>query len=163
LAWILDRFGDHGQGSTILERLVEAVGRKHRITVTPDIVREAHYSTRTESHPLGGRESRVDIEIKSAHFLIFIEVKVRAPESNGQLKRYAELARHTAAGLPSVVLFLTPDGRRPEDKELHEMVCPISWGEVANILTAYTSGERAYSSSGRIFLQFAQHTRKLTR
>ncbi|RQG99816.1 PD-(D/E)XK nuclease family protein [Paraburkholderia dinghuensis] len=164
LAWLLDRYGDHGQGSAILERLVEAVGAKRHMDVTPAVVREADYSTRTEVHPLGDRESRVDIEIKSSRFLIFIEVKVRAPESSDdQLKRYTELARQTAAGLPSVVLFLTPEGRRPDDEELHDAVISVSWGEVANILTAYASGERASSFSGQLLLQFARHARSLTR
>jgi hypothetical protein len=145
LAWILDRFGDHGQGSAILERLVELAGRQQPIAVTPETVRRVDYSTRTESQPLGDRESRVDIEIESPRFLIFIEVKVRAPETSDQLKRYVELARQKAAGRPSVVIFLTPDGRLPVDGELHEAIIPLSWRQVANILTAYASGERADS------------------
>ncbi|MFL9906832.1 PDDEXK-like family protein [Paraburkholderia sp. RL17-337-BIB-A] len=163
LAWILDRFGDHGQGSAILERLVELAGRQQPIAVTPETVRRVDYSTRTESQPLGDRESRVDIEIESPRFLIFIEVKVRAPETSDQLKRYVELARQKAAGRPSVVVFLTPDGRLPVDGKLHGTIIPLSWRQVSNILTAYVSGERADSFSGRIFLQFAAHARTLAR
>ncbi len=161
LSWMLDRFGDHGQGAAILERLVELVGKQRPVGVSPEVVRTTHYWTRTESLPLGDQESRVDIEIESPAFLIFIEVKVRAPETNDQLKRYVELAHAKAAGRPSFVIFLTADGRVPGDVDLHEKVISLSWKQIAFILDTHASSALGNSFSGQIFRQFADHARRL--
>jgi hypothetical protein len=165
LAWILDRFGDHGQGSAVLERLVEFAGVLHPAGqpsgVTAQLVRENKYRTRIESLPLGNIESRVDIEIESAAFLIFIEVKILAPESGDQLKRYIELAHNKAGRRPSVVIFLTVDGRLPGDVDLHEKVTHLSWKQIASILNEHASGDLGNSFSGQIFRHFADHVRHL--
>ncbi|MDP1612793.1 MAG: PD-(D/E)XK nuclease family protein [Sulfuritalea sp.] len=160
LSWILDRFGDHGQGSAILERLVELAG-KQMAGITAEKVRMNNYWTRIESQPLGDLESRVDIEIESAAFLIFIEVKVRAPETGDQLKRYADLAPKKAAGRPWSIIYLTTDGRKPNSGDLHRKVIPLSWNQVASILDTHTMGNLGNSFSNRIFEQFADHIRHL--
>jgi hypothetical protein len=161
LSWILDRFGDHGQGPAILARLVELAGKQRPVGVSAEMVCTTHYWTRVESLPLGDQESRVDIEIESAAFLIIIEVKVRAPETRDQLKRYVRLARDKEAKRPSMVIFLTPNGRRPKDVDLHEDVVCISWKQIASILDAHTSDVLGCSFSSRLFRQFADHARRL--
>ena len=164
LSWILDRFGDHGQGSAILEAVVQhlsGLADKQVVGITTDMVRNNNYWTQTESLPLGDIESRVDIEIESPSFLIFIEVKVRAPETGDQLERYAQLAPKKAAGRPWTIIYLTPDGRKPDNVDLHSKVVSFSWKKVANILDTYTSRNLADSFLGRIFSQFADHARHL--
>lgn len=161
LSWVLDKFADHGQGSAILERLIELAGRQRPVDVTPNDVRNNNYWTRTESQPLGDCESRVDIEIECPAFLIFIEVKIRAAETSDQLKRYVNLVRIKAAGRPSIVVFLTPNGRSPSNDDLREEIVPLSWKQVAKILDTHTPGDLGSSFSGQIFRQFADHLRHL--
>lgn len=160
LSWILDKFGDHGQGSVILERLVELLSNQ-MVGVSAAKVRTNNYWTRTEQLPLGDLESRVDIEIESSAFLIFIEVKVRAPETGDQLQRYVDLAPKKAAGRPWSIIYLTTNGRKPDSVDLHGKVIPLSWRQIANILDAHTSGATGNTFSGRIFRQFADHARYL--
>ena len=161
LRWILDSNGDHGRGSAILEGLVTLAGEQRPLGFTAAEVRGSVYRTRTEVHPLGGAENRVDIEVASAKFLIFIEVKVRSGESGDQLPRYVDDARIKAAGRPRVVIYLTPDGRRPHDKELHDEIVSVSWKQVASILEAHVDNDASESFSGQLFRQFAKHIRLL--
>lgn len=161
LSWILDKFGDHGQGSAILEDIVKLLGRQSQIQVTADNIHNNSYWTRTESLPLGDIESRVDIEIESSAFLIFIEVKVQAPETGDQLKRYVDLAPNKAAGRPWAVIYLTTEGRLPDNDDLHGVIIPLSWKQIAKILDDHTSGDLGKSFSYHIFRQFADHVRHL--
>jgi len=166
LSWMLDRFGDHGQGSAVLESIIDTASKQRpvsqQVCVTAKDVRENNYWTRIESLPLGALESRVDIEIESPTFLIFIEVKIRAPETGDQLKRYVDLAREKACGRPTMVIFLTPDGRLPIDTNLHCEISLFSWKEVASILEKHISGDLENSFTGHIFRQFADHARLLS-
>lgn len=165
LRWVLDKFGDHGHGSAILERVVELAGSRQPeqwpAKVTAEMVRNSNYRTRTESLPLDDLESRIDIEIESRAFLIFIEVKVRAPETGDQLKRYVDLARKKAGGRPTMLIFLTPNGRLPKDGDLHEEVIPLSWKHIAYALEKHTAGDGGNSVTSHIFRQFAAHARYL--
>lgn len=161
LGWLLDKFGDHGQGSAILELLIELAGELRPLGVTPGTARDNNYSVRTESLPLGEQESRVDIELEGPGFLIFIEVKVQAPEFGDQLKRYLDIARRKARGRPFVVIYLTPYGRLPASEELRNEIVSISWGQVADILISHVSERAVDSFSGRVIRQFAEHAKSL--
>lgn len=165
LRWILDKFGDHGHGSAILERVVELANsqkpKESPTKVTAETVRNSNYKTRSESLPLDDLESRVDIEIESSAFLIFIEVKVRAPETGDQLKRYVDLARKKAAGRYTMVIFLTPNGRLPKDGDLHKEVIPLSWKHIADALEKHTADDGSNSVTSHVFRQFAAHARHL--
>lgn len=159
LSWILDKFGEHGQGSAILERLVDLAEKQTVTEISAEMVRNNNYRTRTESLPLGDKDSRVDIEIESSAFLIFIEVKIRARETGDQLRRYFDIALTKAAKRPFVVIFLTPDGRIPGNEQLHGKIVSICWKQIANILATHSSGDLANDFSGYLFRQFAEHIR----
>ena len=131
LKWLLDRYGDHGQGAAILERLV---GLANRYRMSDVDVRDCHYRTIPESTILGDKDRRVDIEIESTSFLIIIEVKVNAAEHGSQLESYVELARTKAAGRPWLVIFLTKNGILPKDDKLHSDIVPMSWRDIREIL-----------------------------
>lgn len=162
LAWVLDKFGDHGQGSAILERLV-ALASDQLVGVSPEIVSQNNYWTRLESLPFGDLASRMDIEIESTAFLIFIEVKVRAPETGNQLERYVDLAIKKAGKNPWFVIFLTPDGRKPADEKLHNQIVSLSWKQIADLLDLHKTSAQGNSFTGRIFQQLADHFRHLTK
>jgi hypothetical protein len=162
LAWVLDKFGDHGQGSTFLEGLVALAG--HQLAgVSPEIVSKNNYWTRLESLPFGDLASRMDIEIESPEFLIFIEVKVRAPETGNQLERYVDLAIKKAARKPWFVIFLTTDRRKPANNSLHNKIVSLSWKDIANLLDSHNTSAHCNSFTGRIFQQLADHFRHLAK
>jgi hypothetical protein len=153
LSWILDKYGDHGQGSALLEGLMESVGGP----VTAKRVRENKYWTRVESLPFGDSESRIDIEIESPAFLIFIEAKIGAAEYGDQLPRYLDLASKKAAGRPWRVLFLTVDGRPPRDVGHHESIASISWKEVASVLDQSARRQTPSGLPKLLIRQFCEH------
>lgn len=138
LSWMLDRTANHGQDSAILEKLMEFVESISDIGIDSETIRENNYWVKTESLPLDEIHSRVDIEVESSAFLIFIEVKISAPETSNQLERYIDLVKYKAAGKPWVVIFLTPTGRNAKDIKLHEWIIPISWKQLAVILDKYS-------------------------
>lgn len=161
LAWLLDRHGDHGQGSAILERLLQLLP-----TYFPNLDKEfpnaknaeGNYWTYTESCPLGEKENRVDIEIDGREFLLFIEVKIGAQETNKQLDRYLGIGSYKAQGRPWGVLYLTRDGHLPDRfADEHPELVPIKWKWVASILEAYTKGQSSFAS--HFIRQFADHIR----
>lgn len=156
LAWLLDSFGDHGQGSRILGRLLDEVDQGEGGSINQDSLRKPYW-TNTETLPLGELDSRVDIEIESPEFLIFIEVKIQASETNDQLDRYVRLAQLKATGRPSKVFFLSPNGRLPSDPTLHQQVIPVSWGQVAKLLREHVKAEIQNTFAGHIIEKFADH------
>jgi len=111
LAWMLDHSADHGQGSSILERLVAMIGNIREIDLSLESIRKNNYRVKTESLPMGELHSRIDIEVEGADFLIFIEVKINAQETNDQLQRYLDLVKRKSAGRSWAIIFLTPTGR----------------------------------------------------
>ena len=143
LAWFLNTFGEHGQGSRILEIFLAttlAQGNPEA-KIQPEDVRNGPYWTNTESLPLGDMKSRVDIEIESPNFLLFIEVKIRAPETGDQLERYVDLIQRKAGNRRWQVVFLTPEGREARNLALGPHVSSISWKQFGAAIAAHLEKE----------------------
>jgi len=164
LAWLLDCHGSHGQGSQFLESLLSFLDQEKDL---PPLAREklpkpgitscAHYWTRVESLPLGDMVSRVDIEIEGP-FILFIEVKIYAQETNDQLKRYIEIAKEKAGNRKWGVLFLTRNKSLPNDETLHEHVISISWKQLCSTIRKQAEKSMPKDSFGyQVMRQFCQH------
>ncbi|WP_296407944.1 PD-(D/E)XK nuclease family protein [Zoogloea sp.] len=160
LRWLLDGFEDHGQGAAILVAILRQLKR----TDLAELASVHPYWTRVEACPFGEQESRIDIEIESPRFLIFIEVKVRATETGNQLERYLDLAAAKAAAeqKPSALIFLTPTGRHAVSEKLREKIIPFSWKQLARILDEHVRKEGlSNTTAGTLLLQYAEHVRTL--
>jgi hypothetical protein len=160
LAWLLNPRGSHGQGTLLLETLMAQVAFK-----APDwslsAAELAAVTVETEQRPLGSSRDRVDIAIDGPGFVIFIEVKIDAPEGERQLERYHEAAAHKAAsrkdsgGRPyrHLVVFLGP---RTATAGVEEVV-EITWRDIGRALRAAST--RA-TGAGRVLIRsFAAHVR----
>lgn len=143
LAWFLNKFGEHGQGSRILEIFLATTLAQGspEAKIQPEDVRNGPYWTNTESLPLGDMKSRVDIEIESPSFLLFIEVKIRAPETGDQLERYVDLIQRKAGNRRWQVVFLTPQGREARNLALGPHVSSISWKQFGTAIAAHLDKE----------------------
>jgi len=160
LRWLLDCFGNHGQGPAILAGLLRQLKRSD----LAELALRYPYWTRVESCPFGERESRIDIEIENPHFVIFIEVKVGAGESDDQLERYLQLATRKAGNTMRewAVIFLTPTGRPPNTAAQHSQITPISWKSVAAIVEQHIRDTAlGASTAGLLLHHFAEHMRTL--
>jgi hypothetical protein len=159
LRWLLDGFEDHGQGSAILVAMLQQL----KLTELAELASVHPYWTRVETRHFGEQESRIDIEIESPRFLIFIEVKVQATETGNQLERYLERAAAKAAGQkPLALIFLTPTGRHAASENLRDKIVPFSWEQLARILDEHVSKEGlSNTAAGTLLVQYAEHARTL--
>lgn len=142
LAWFLSQRAEHGLGNSLMAALVkrcrELAGAE--TGAFPSVINDGRYTTIIESCPFGEKESRVDIELDGDEFLLFVEVKINAPETGNQLDRYVALARKKSNGRPWGVVFLTPTGKSPNENKsteglalnCNELLC-MSWNEVSKV------------------------------
>lgn len=155
LAWFLGPRGSHGFGVLALSSFLDTVADHN--PGWPDLGRDlSRVTVRTEEWPLGSETDRVDIAIDGPDFVLFIEVKIDAPEGPEQLPRYVEAAKDKARILKrahSGLIYLSPRPPRnyPAD------VAVISWREVAKAFAALPRD----GLNGAIAAQFARHIRTL--
>jgi hypothetical protein len=160
LAWMLDHRQTHGFGHAVLSALLQCLGdRLWEGTERLDF--GDNYFVHTEFCALGGRDNRIDIVIEGTKYVLFIEVKIDAPEGDGQLKRYCEMAlrKAHAAGKPfAKVLYLSehiPEGLPPE-------VVRLRWRDVARaIRVTLRKATTEQSFPARLLSQFADHIERL--
>lgn len=138
LAWLLDCHGSHGQGRNFLDLLLAALPANRPVGFPDNQDIPPSYRTKVESSSYNdeeelnepGRQSRVDIEIKGADFLLIIEVKIKAQETGNQLRRYLKILEASRCRL-SGLIFLTPEGRPPQDEDIRSQVVSLSWESLA--------------------------------
>jgi hypothetical protein len=120
LAWLLDPRKDeeHGFGSTLMAALLERLAERDRFD-------HLDVEKVVSEHPLEatGGEGRLDIlstgESRRAgdrsRWMLIIEAKIDAWEGEAQLNRYDEWIDAHAAGCETYRVFLTPEGRPPDN------------------------------------------------
>ncbi|MBT9556496.1 MAG: PD-(D/E)XK nuclease family protein [Myxococcales bacterium] len=144
LGRLLDPRGPHGLEASLLRAILELLERRvaalsaerdGRFPSAKDVDEAGFFQVRVEFCPLGSLDDRVDIEIEASTFLLFIEVKVYAPEGQLQLDRYETAARIKARGRPWGVLFLTRPGLVLRTHQTHPTVADASWKDVAAALS----------------------------
>lgn len=139
LAWLLNPLGSHGLAGAGINGLLITVNRHFQSVFHRDFSTQPgrFCRVRTEINPNGEIDDRVDIEIDAENFYLIVEVKIKAPEQAGQLERYCRQAEERAAGRPWVVVFLTPQGKKPNSAgkyaDSHRIVA-LSWKKIASAL-----------------------------
>ncbi len=160
LGWVLDCNGSHGFRGSIFESLIAALQRRGNSAALDGLVLGRNYQLAVEHCALGERDNRVDLAIEGENCIIYIEVKIDAPEGREQLKRYLESAKSKAVALKkpkAAVLYLSeawPADRPPE------LIC-LRWREVAHAILSVVANEKRTSMSAALLTQFANHINKL--
>jgi hypothetical protein len=162
LAWLLDCSGTHGQGDAFLRCLLDKIWERLPVGFPQASDLDSGYRTRLETYPLGNSDSRVDIDIDGAKFVLFIEVKVNASERPDQVARYRRLAHEAANGRNFGVLFLSRSLIGLDLSETEQVVA-ITWHDVAASVSKHLSDKAA--TEGDKFLrtllsQLVQHFSK---
>jgi len=111
LAGLLDPKGGHGQGDLFLRLLFKQLGLGSDVKLTKDVTVQREAPT----HGIQKYRRRMDVFVE-AGVLLAIENKVDALEQRDQVKDYLDHLRRCTHGSrkQSVLIYLTPDGRRPE-------------------------------------------------
>lgn len=157
LAWWLDPTGEHGFGNAILREVLAALGNCRLSGLSVD----APYRVRTEYCAFGEAADRVDIAIDGPDFLLFIEVKIDAPEGPNQLDRYVRKAREfaQAIGKPIVAVLYLNDAT---PSVLPDGVVPLRWPAIADAIEAVLrADDQPNSFRSQAARQFAEHVRQL--
>lgn len=148
LAWLLDCHGSHGQGEAFLRCFLESLstepthGKDCAAHLPQPYQINAPYRTTLEKHyNQGGIEeaicnSRVDIVIENASFLLFVEVKIYAGDTGNQLERYKQILKSKTSDRKRGLIFLAPT-RRADQKESDEDIVCLSWQHLASHFEAY--------------------------
>ena len=154
LAWLLDPKETHGRGATIFCTFMGRLAQRceGRFPLPATIC--GNYLVLPEN-TLGG--SRIDITIDGPDFIAFIEVKVDAPERDGQVPEYLSLAQGKAAGRPYCVVFLS--SQRPSIDSPN--IVAATWSDVAIAIEEAVGRPQGSSMSfgDRLLNQFAQYIR----
>lgn len=108
---LLDPKGDHGQGELFLKLLCEKLGY---VGASLGLA-NAKVQTEAPTHGIEKYRRRMDVFV-DAGVLVAIENKVDATEQKDQVKAYLEHLRVCTKGngKRSVLIYLTPNGRRPK-------------------------------------------------
>lgn len=160
LGWALDCNGSHGFRAAILDGLIELLRQRGQAEILHDVVLGRNYRLSVEHCALGERDNRVDLAIEGENCVIFIEVKIDAPEGSEQLLRYVQSAKNKALALQkpnSIVLYLSETW--PAEKPA-ELVC-LRWRDVARAISNIVTDAHKRSVSGALLLQFAAHIKNL--
>lgn len=111
LADLLDHKGSHGQGDVFLLLFFQRLG------LAPDtkLTKDATVHREAPTHGIQKYRRRMDVLVE-AEVLLAIENKVDSSEQLNQVKDYLEHLRccSHASRKRGILIYLTPDGRRPE-------------------------------------------------
>ena len=127
LAYLLDPSKHHDQGDIFLKSFLKFLRRSFQ----PASVQGADVKREADIKPYG----RVDILIRLANGqFILIENKVMAQEAPCQIGGYQKWLKRQGepAACPHQIVFLTPEGRRPESTCKPEEVICLSYVQVAD-------------------------------
>jgi PD-(D/E)XK nuclease superfamily len=164
LAWLLDARQTHGRGNTILVAWLRKLDPRGEIPFLSSLTWRDRYSVFTESYPLGDTENRVDVVLETARALIFIEVKVKAPEGEHQIKRYLALAnakaRARGAAMEAGVIYLTTSSAKQPMIDAPKQFIHATWIQISHAIEEVVSSGSTHPFIDRLLLQFAKHVAK---
>ncbi len=148
LAWLLNPRGSHGLRDYFLRKFLSEAARagirQGTTTVTPITVDRWKLDDAevvTERH-------RIDILIVAPtdQFVCLIENKIKAEEAPCQLWRYLVEVQNQY-DLESFPIFLTPDGRDPEDPRVAARYIAFSYGDVERLICQTLEARRSNLST----------------
>lgn len=153
LAWLLDPLGTHGLDDRMANAFFSRVRRSPTWLGQRTDFRAM--TVVTEERPLGSSENRVDISVTGPTFIMFIEVKIDAPEGVRQLDRYLkeiELKSASLGGCEGAVVFLTRHGE-PTNSDC----ASLAWRDVEHALAEVAKSLPLSDARKTMLIQFAEH------
>jgi len=160
LSWFLSANSNHGLKGDLCAVLLDKMQNiiktndKHQDFPTKDSLKEGEefrYQSTPEVCPID-RDNRVDIVLDGKNILLYIEVKIDAPQGEQQLHRYHNLAKNCHRGRKWGVVYLTPRGGLPDDAQTLENCMAISWLDVSHVFKKY-SKSLEYDHLSRHYLE----------
>ena len=146
LAWLLGPKGSHGLGDRFLQGFLRLI---HGRAVLPAANSPATTADREAFLTYGGVSGRLDILIRNSNagYLCAIENKVWAPEGADQLGWYRRVLESDYPGHMVDLVFLTPDGREPEEDEERNHWTRVSYTDILRLVDEILDTEPAIENS----------------
>ena len=172
LAWLIDPTGSHGLRDYFLRRfLSQAAAEAHELKIkvpTPiDVDGWSFKSLKvaTERYfTVATKRSFIDVLLMdgSDGFVCLIENKIGSGEHSDHLDRYLRWVKDEFPDLTPFPIFLTPDGRKPEQEKDAKRYVPFDYGKLASLIEqALSTRGSTISESVSSFLE--QYIRSLRR
>jgi hypothetical protein len=155
LAWMLDNRREHGFGNQLLEALLRHLmkGRRIRVTHVDNVESEflIHFGpARTEAGRIDvlakGRWEEMGKEVS---WLLVIEAKIDAEESEDQLSQYDDWLKRYSQPTEVIRVFLTPNGRAPRTSPAWKV---LSFVDLASVFRRVLPGLK--DTPGYHFLRY---------
>ena len=156
LAWLLDPRGSHGLGDQFLQGFFAASGASRAIRAAD---RPSTIVRREKSLELDGEYGRLDIWMLNvgANFVCAVENKVWASEGEGQLAWYRRVLDQDHHDQRVHLVFLTPQGVRPDDPAEREHWRTMSYTDILRLVegTMAAAGDTAKGDVLALLRQYA--------
>ncbi len=134
LAWLLNPNESHGQGDLFLKAvLMDILRRARRNDISVPISAVSLDGAEFRDVEIHREWKGIDLLIRCSDpaLVVTIENKVDSGEHSGQLGRYEAVAEADFEGIPSLFVFLTPDGRHASDIDW----TPYSYADIFRVLS----------------------------
>jgi hypothetical protein len=148
LAFLFDSSRQHGLGNRFFKNWIRTLKRKYHFSFP----RHTHYLTRTVVEWPAGKKRRIDVLVKGYSrdgntplFVVALENKVNAKESNEQLSDYQAALTRQFSQVPTVLLlFTTPDGRAGQtlDRKSKCKVFDVAYSTLSDACSHTESGNQ---------------------
>jgi len=152
LSWLIQRDGNHGQGSSFVELLWEEIVAEHDLPTVSFIA----YTVDREGE---NEDEKIDLLLraKDREWIIVIENKLFSPETGDQLDRYFHYIERRYSDVPHRLYFyLTPDGIAPAREEDSSNWIPISYLAVKQAVSRFLKNPLA-DRIGDFLKQYLEH------
>ena len=149
IAYLLNPLERHDQGDIFLTSFLQCLDLTYSLAST----QSASVNTEIDL----GSYGRIDIHIRLANGqIILLENKVGEPEGHCQIARYQKWLQRQGAppGFPHQLVFLTPEGRRPESTRKPKEVICLSYLRLADWIS---SSQQAIEQAERLRVILEQY------
>lgn len=164
LATFLNRSQNHNLGAEFLNAFVMALAKPDAVVFSGKRLDPVAFINATASsvHSQVYREFHfIDLVVvfPGQRLVIGIENKVDAGEQEEQVSRYQETLRSQFPGFRQVLVFLTPDGRKPTTANTQDEVpvyC-LDYRQIAGMFRACRTSSRISAGTAAFIDQFVNH------
>lgn len=159
LAWLLDPNGTHGLGSLFLKRFLRDIF----LFDNPESVDNlALHEASVRDLEVKREWKKIDILLIASNFIVCVENKVDSSDRPAQLKEYREIVRKQYPNLQAAFVYLTPEGRNPNDEDEQNIYINYSYENICTHLSRILDLHRnAMAPSTVIYLNDYLNTLKI--
>ena len=136
LAWLLNPRGTHGLGDLFLRWFLLEVATIAETHGVGDVMTKEVTDWRLEQVSSRAERRNIDVLVlgQGDRFVCAIENKINIGEHSGQLARYMKTVDRQWPGWSALPVFLTPDGKVPEEPDDRARYIPYSHERIASVL-----------------------------